>query len=220
MNYKIYSIVYDAAHKAQYERYDNSHIKTPAQKSYLFEYNPIIDIIDNHRIEEEYLGIFSYKFATKFTFNGKAITKDVLRHRLESSPGFDLYGLSNLSSAKFFGFDFIERSHPGFFDIFFSLCDDLKLSKEEPEFMINSNFFVAKKEIYFDYVSSVIKPAIELLDGKYKELAWRKCNYAAANPNIMQLTGLPCYTFHTFILERLMAQYCRTKELKIINLFN
>ena len=81
-------------------------------------------------------------------------------------------------------------------------------------------FFVTKKEIYIDYVNSVIKPAINLLDGKYKELAWRKCNYAAANPNIMQLTGLPCYTFHTFILERMMAQYCRTKELKIINLFN
>jgi len=220
MNFKIYSIIYDVAQKSQYERYDNSHIKTPTQKSYLFEYNPIIDIIDNHHIEEDYLGIFSYKFATKFSFNGKAITKDVLRNRLESSPGFDVYGLSNLSSKKFFGFDFIESSHPGFFDIFFPLCDDLKLSKEEPEFMINSNFFVAKKEIYFDYVTSVIKPAIELLDGKYKELAWRKCNYAAANPNIMQLTGLPCYTFHTFILERLMAQYCRTKELKIINLFN
>jgi hypothetical protein len=220
MNFKIYSIVYDAAHSAQYERYDNSHIKTPKQKSYLFEYNPIVDIVDNHSIEEEYLGIFSYKFATKFSLNGKAITKDLLRSRLENSPGFDVYGLSNLSSKMFFGFDFIERSHPGFFDIFFPLCDDLNLSKEQPEFMINSNFFVAKTEVYRDYVNSVIKPAIELLDGKYRNLAWRKCNYAAANQNIMQLTGLPCYTFHTFVLERLMAQYCRTKGLKIINLFN
>jgi len=220
MNFKIYSIVYDAAQKSQYERYDNSHIKTPTQKSYLFEYNPIIDIIDNHRIDEDYLGIFSYKFATKFLLSGKTITKDMLRSRLENSSGFDVYGLSNLSSNKFFGFDFIEKSHPGFFDIFFPICDDLGLSKEEPEFMINSNFFVAKTEVYRDYVNSVIKPAIELLDGKHRLLTWRKCNYAAANPNIMQLTGLPCYTFHTFILERLMAQYCITKKLKIINLFN
>lgn len=220
MRFKLYSIVYNDLQSSQYERYDNSHIKTPEQKSYLFEYNPIIDIVDNHVIEEDYLGIFSYKFATKFSFNGKAITKEVLRYKLESSSGFDLYGLSNLSSNRFFGFDFIEKSHPGFFDIFFPLCEDLGLTKEEPEFMINSNFFVAKTEIYKDYVNTALKPAIELLDSKYKNLAWRKCNYAAANPNIMKLTGLPCYTFHTFILERLMAQYCRTKGLKIINLFN
>jgi hypothetical protein len=220
MNYKIYNIVYDDGQPSQYERYDNSHIKTPAQKSYLFEYNPIIDIVDNHSIEEDYLGIFSYKFANKFSFNGKPITKDALRHRLESSPGFDVYGLSKLSSVKFFGFDFIEIVHPGFFDIFFPLCEDLGLSKEEPDFMINSNFFVTKKEIYHDYVNDVIKPAIYLLDGKYKELAWRKCKYETGNTNIMQLTGLPCYTFHTFILERLMAQYCKTKGFRTINLFN
>jgi hypothetical protein len=219
MNYKIYSIVYDVSHNAQYERYDNSHIKTPAQKSYLFEYNPIIDIIDNYSIEEEYLGIFSYKFATKFLFNGKPITKDMLRNRLEMNPGFEVYGLSTISSPRFFGFDFIELEHPGFFEIFFPLCDDLGLSKESPEFMINSNFFVAKKEIYSDYVNSIIKPAIYLLDSKYKELSWRKCKYDGGTPDIMRLTGLPCYTFHTFILERLMAQYCKTKELKIINLF-
>ena len=86
--------------------------------------------------------------------------------------------------------------------------------------MINSNFFVTKTEIYRSYVAEVIKPAIDLLDGKYKELAWRKCRYDAADPNIMMFTGLPCYTFHTFILERLMAQYCKTKGFRTINLFN
>jgi hypothetical protein len=219
MNYKLYNIVYKDSQISQYERYDNSHIKTPEQKSYLFEYNPIIDIVDNHLIEEEYLGIFSYKFATKF-FNGKVITKDFLRNRLENSPGFDLYGISHLSSKKFFGFDFVEKEHPGFFDIFFPLCDDLKLSKEEPDFMINSNFFVAKTEIYRCYVNDVIKPAINLLDNKYKELSWKKCKYDGGRHNIMELIGLPFYTFHPFILERLVAQYCKTNKLRVIDLFN
>ena len=58
MSVKLYNIVYDDSHISQYERYDNSHIKTPTQKSYLFEYNPIIDIVDNYYIEEEYLGLF------------------------------------------------------------------------------------------------------------------------------------------------------------------
>ena len=53
-----------------------------------------------------------------------------------------------------------------------------------------------------------------------KELAWTKCRYDGGHPDIMRLTGLPCYTFHTFILERLMAQYCKTKKFRIIDLFN
>lgn len=220
MNVKLYNIVYEDSQISQYERYDNSHIKTPEQKSYLFEYNPIIDIIDNYSIEEEYLGIFSYKFATKFLFNRKVMTKESLKYKLENSPGFDLYGLSNLGSTRFFGFEFIEKEHPGFFDIFLPLCQDLGLSKDEPEFMINSNFFIAKTEIYKNYVNDVLKRAIGLLDGKYRELSWRKCKYDGGSRDIMSLTGLPCYTFHSFILERLIAQYCATENLRIINLFN
>ena len=57
METKIYSIVYDKNQIVEYEKYDNSHIKTIEQKSYLFEYNVLIDVIDNHNIAEDYLGI-------------------------------------------------------------------------------------------------------------------------------------------------------------------
>ena len=36
MKTKIYSIVYDKNQIVEYEKYDNSHIKTIEQKSYLF----------------------------------------------------------------------------------------------------------------------------------------------------------------------------------------
>jgi len=219
MERKIYSITYEDAQKSHYERYDNSHIKTPQQKSYLFEYNPILDILDNHSISEEYLGILSYKFYTKSAIGRNLLTKSKLDILLDSHTGFDVYGLSKLSSKLFTGFEFIEKIHPGFFELFFPLCEDLCLSKEEPPFMINSNFFIAKTKIYKSYAEDVIKPAIELLDGKYRELAWRKCEYIG-NPKIMDLTGLPFYTFHTFILERMMAQYCLTKGFRTINLLN
>lgn len=219
MDRKIYTITYEDTQKSHYERYDNSHIKTPQQKSYLFEYNPILDILENHSISEEYLGILSYKFYTKSAVGGNILTKSKLDFLLDRNTGFDVYGLSKLSSKLFYGFEFIEKTHPGFFELFFPLCDDLYLSKEEPTFMINSNFFIAKTEIYKSYAEDVIKPAIELLDGKYRELAWRKCAYIV-NPKIMDLTGLPFYTFHTFILERMMAQYCLTKGFRTINLLN
>lgn len=39
METKIYSIVYDKNQIVEYEKYDNSHIKTIEQKSYLFYKN-------------------------------------------------------------------------------------------------------------------------------------------------------------------------------------
>ena len=207
MSYKIYSIVYDINQCSEYERYDNSHIKTIEDKSYLFEYNPIIDITSK-QIEEEYLGIFSYKFYIK-----NLVTKKKLLQRLESPIKFEIYGLSKFSNKNQFGLDFAEKAHPGFSDIFYPLCEDLGLTTKQPEYMIHSNFFIAKTEIYKDYVNSVVIPAIELMETKYKDLCWRKCEYRGASKNIFELTGLNHYTFHTFVLERLINQYYTTKKL-------
>ena len=66
MNLKIYSIVYNNEQIVEYEKYDNSNIKTIEQRSYLFEYNPIIDIIQNNNFKkDDLIGIFSWKFPYK-----------------------------------------------------------------------------------------------------------------------------------------------------------
>lgn len=214
MSFKLYTITHDPLHASHFERYDNSHIRTPEQKSYLFEYNPIVDIVKNHNIEEEYLGIFSYKFAIKCGLGKKPMTKERLMSLLGESPGFEVYGLSPMSSSERFGFAHAENSHPGFSEIFFPICRDLGLSEKEPEYMINSNFFIAKTYIYREYVTNIIEPAISLLDGCYRDMAWRECRYDAGSKNIFHFTGIPHYTFHSFILERLMGQYCLTKGLR------
>jgi len=214
MSHRLYTITYEESQPSTFERYDNSHIKTPEQKSYLFEYNPIIDIVRNHRIEEEYLGIFSYKFATKCGTANKPMTKARLEHLLRCNPDFDAYGLSPMHSPEIFGFEHAEKSHPGFSDIFFPICRDLGLSERQPEFMVNSNFFVAKTEIYKEYVFRIVEPAMALLDGKYRDLAWRKCRYDAGSSSIFEFTGIPHYTFHTFVLERLVGQYISTRSLR------
>jgi len=200
MNYKIYSIVYDSKHVSEYTRYDNSHIKTVEQKSYLFEYNPIIDIIDNHDITEEYLGIFSYKFYQKTKIPKKRLLQFI------SMNSFDFYGFSKHSGNMNLFPGLLEKSHPGFTQIFEPLCKDLKLPHNITEDYIYENFFVTKTSIYKDYVNTIIKPAIELLDTKYKELSWKDAIYKP-NPKLFEETGLKHYTFHTFILERLINQY-------------
>jgi hypothetical protein len=50
------------------------------------------------------------------------------------------------------------------------LCNDLNLKVKEPKYVVYSNFFIARTDIYKEYVNNIIKPAIELLETKYKEL--------------------------------------------------
>ena len=87
LNNKIYSIIYDTQQITEYEKYFNQ-VKTIKDKSYLFEYNVLIDVIDNFKLDDEYLGIFSHKFPFK-----TGLFKKKLYWLLENNPDFDIYGL-------------------------------------------------------------------------------------------------------------------------------
>jgi len=201
MKTKIYSIVYDKNQIVEYEKYNNSHIKTIEQKSYLFEYNVLIDVIDNHNIAEDYLGIFSYKFPFK-----TGLFKKKLYWFLGNNPDFDIYGLCPQYNLKGKYLDFTEEVHPSFKEIFYPLCKDLGLNIKEPEYVIYSNFVVMKTHIYKDYVNNIIKPAIHLLETKYKDLSWKDSNYKGLPKDQLKLyTGLDYYPMTTFVLERLVS---------------
>jgi len=204
METKIYSIVYDKNQIAEYEKYDNSHIKTIEQRSYFFEYNVLIDIIDNFSINDEYLGIFSHKFPFK-----TGLFKKKLFKILEQNPNYDIYTFcSNRVKLKGKYLEFTEKVHPGFLDLFNKLCNDLGLVVKEPKYIVYSNFFIAKTKIYKEYVNEIIKPAIELLETKYKQEVWQDSNYKGLEKDkLKQYTGLDFYTYHSFILERVMLMY-------------
>lgn len=210
--YRIYSIVHKPEQISEYIRYDNSLITTPDQKSYLFEYNPMVDILDNHLIEEEYLGIFSHKFHIK-----TGILRKKLYLFLNNFPNYDFYSFSKYSSINFHLPGFNEKSHPGFREIFEPICQDLNLPMSGQD-LIYENFFITKTNIYKDYVNTIVKPAIQLLDTKYKDLAWRNAIYIP-NQSIFENTGLPYYTFHTFILERLINQYIEKNKFTVKSFF-
>lgn len=212
--YKVYSIVYRPEQVSEYYRYDNSRIKTPEQKSYLFEYNPIVDILDNHIICEDYLGIFSHKFCAK-----TGIFKKRLFNYLGIFPNYDVYSFSKFANLGTIISNLPENSHPGFGEIFFPVCEDLGLPTYFAPDLVYENFFIAKTDIYRSYISDIIKPAIDLLEGKYKSLAWRNAKYLQNN-NLLRDTGLSYYTFHTFVLERLLNQYIEKNKLSVKCYFN
>ena len=210
LNYKIYSIVYDEQQTIEYEKYFNN-INTVNMRSYLFEYNVLIDIIDNFKIDnDKYLGIFSHKFPFK-----TGLFKKKLYWLLENNPDFDIYGLCPQYSLKGKYLDFTEKAHPGFKELFYPLCKDLELEIREPEYVIYSNFVVMKTSIYKDYINTIIKPAIYLLETKYKDLAWKNSNYKGLPMDQLKLhTELDYYPFFTFVLERLLNMYINNRDFK------
>ena len=107
-----------------------------------------------------------------------------------------------------------EEHHPGFMKLFELICKDLNLEVKEPTNIIYSNMFIAKTKIYKEFINTIIQPAIELLETKYKHLAWVDANYISGlkGENLKQQTGLDFYTFHTFILERLISMWLENNK--------
>lgn len=197
-NLKLYGITYDDNQITEFTEYRNK-VKTIEEKSYLFEYNPIIDIIDNHKFEEnDYIGIFSWKLPFKTN-----LTKKFLNMMLLQNSNFDVYGLSVPLDEPYLSFT--EKNHPGFMNIFEKICNKLNLVVKEPKNIVYSNQFIASKEVYTKYVNEVVKPTIELMETEFKDLVWKDSKYPGLGEKLKQYTGLDYYPFHTFVLERLFS---------------
>ena len=222
MDYKIYNIIYQDSQKdrCEFDIYKNT-VKTLEDKSYLFEYNPILDVMSKSK-EADYVGIFSWKFLDKTGF-----FKKKLDYLIEENPNYDVYTIchpyQDIVSVGYY--KFTENYHPGFMDLFKDLCNDLNLDSREPKNIIFSNFLVAKWEVYKEFIDKIIIPAIELLETKYVEQVWKDAQYcgpqkAGLTPDkLREFTGLEYYPFHTFILERLWSAYLQSRsDIKVINL--
>lgn len=211
---QIYTITYHTEQPTEYENYFNK-INSVAEKSYLFEYNVFIDIVDNYPIQSNLVGVFSWKFPYK-----TQIFKKKLEWIVKNNPSYEIYNLCTLKFKNKY-LAFTESVHPGFMAIFKELCKDLNLPSYEPKNIIYSNFFLAKSEIYKEFVNDIIKPAIVLLETKYKKQVWNNSNYKGlSKEQLKEFTGLDYYPFHTFLLERLFGQWLETKNYKIYNYKN
>jgi hypothetical protein len=84
---------------------------------------------------------------------------------------------------------------------------------------IYCNFFLAKKDIYLDYVESLLKPAIDLFqtDGELNKLGMKAPNTQYDNPpqRFVDHTGLTQYPHIPFVLERLINVYVEAKSIKV-----
>ncbi|MFN5833975.1 MAG: hypothetical protein ACK459_09605 [Akkermansiaceae bacterium] len=208
LNIDIYGICFKDSQNTEYKRIYNK-VCTIAEKSYLFEYNVIL----NTSIVNEYAGFFSWKFRAKTGMNKRVLFNLLLDNHYWN---YEVINLCEPLPKPYL--EFSETNHKGFIDLFTSICADLGLKVNEPKHTIYSNFFIAKKDVFIEY-QELLKKAIELLETKYKKEAWNDSGYKGLpKERLKEATGLDHYTFHTFILERLMSVWIDNKNIKTLDL--
>lgn len=208
----ISSLTYNDLQTSEFNVIKNE-IKTIKEKSYLFEYNILIkeDLIKYK--DSDYLGLLSWKFRFKTGLN-KNMLFNLLKEK--NYQEYDIINLCPKLPEPYL--EFTEQQHKGFRELFDLVCSDLELEVKEPKHTIYSNFFIAKRDTFKAYQELLIK-AIELLETKYKDLAWRDSGYKGlSKENLKKYTELEYYTFHTFILERLMSVWIDNEKIKTLDL--
>lgn len=195
-NVKIYGITYDKEQYTEFTPYFNQ----TKNKAWRFEYNVMLDIVNNLKDFDGYLGIFSWKFPMK-----TGICKKVL-HKAVEGLGEDVIGLS----APYFKNNYLKFSyeqHPGLKEILEKVCNKLNLTlPKEVDKVVYSNFFLAKTEVYKQYVNDVVVPVLDFMENN-PEIFHKDANYkhGLTPEKLKEYTGLDFYTWHTFVLERMLS---------------
>lgn len=210
----IFSIKYKKEQTCFFWSYLNK-VKTVEEKSWRFEYNAMLDIFDNkleNVKDDEYVGVLSWKFPQKTRIFDKKL-ESLIKDK-------DIYTFCHpLPNPSYMNYS--ESHHPGLKHLVKTLCDKLGLMyKDSPKNVIYSNFVVAKKHIYKNYVENVIKPSLELLEGELWDLANKDAGYKRGLPKdqLKQQTGLEYYPLLVFVIERMWSQYLNNKNYTVKNI--
>lgn len=121
-----------------------------------------------------------------------------------------------------------ENWHKGFRETMGLLLESIgQKMPGEVKTPIYQNSFMAKLEIYQDYVKNWLSPSMDntLNDRKLYELMTMDSKYSnlakndAASPEYLQeKIGMPYYPMAPFILERLFSIYCNNNRINVTQL--
>lgn len=206
----IFGITY-GEHTTEYTEYKAKRTATP----WRFENDAMIDIVENHLSDvedNEYVGVFSHKFYRK-----TGLTKKQVYTILEKSnkPVINLSPNIRSGMTRFGTFmDWSDMGHVGIKGMVKVCCEHVGIEyNNDPEHIIYANQFVARKDIYIEYIESIIKPCLELLEGELWEQVNKPAGYTVGLPaeKLKHYTGLDFYNYVPFVLERMAMQWFTTK---------
>lgn len=110
--------------------------------------------------------------------------------------------------------------HQGFIKVFSEMLERIgaKLPLGKIKYPINQNHFSARRNIYQDYVTKYLRPAMKAL--KQMPEAMRDAGYSKLMPDapvehLQKQIGLSWYPLCPFLLERLFSVYCQNSGIKV-----
>jgi hypothetical protein len=227
MKIKAYQIYYDKSqHEHLLDGFDEHYNETA---TVFLESGIMCDLIDLNAEKCDWFGVFSWKVYEKLRgFNHNRLVKlinnnskadiigpdDVTRHKARPPKHESLYHYKN--KKKNYHTD-IKKT----FNYLIELLQGLNIVSANCNFLnvkmnqIYYNAFVAKYQIYKDFIDTMLKPSIELFNTNetLKQLSIKDAGYPTKPPKrFCEHTGLINYPQIPFILERLINLYIYNKQ--------
>lgn len=209
----LITITYKDGQDVMFTEYRNK----ATDKLWRFEYNPMIDIVDNHLDDiddNEYVGIFSHKFGLKTGLTKPTVLK-VLDRATADIVNFAPQFRYPIAGKYYTFMDWSADGHGEVLrDLIKACCEHIGIEyQNDIKPVIYANLFAAKKHVYVAYVNEVVKPCLELLEGKLWQMANKPANYTAGleKQQLKATTGLDFYNYIPFVLERMTMQWSTTK---------
>lgn len=196
-----------------------------SSKPWRFENNAIIDVINSYTIDLHaicFVGVLSWKFQIKTGLNFDYVNEkcdllyDTDCQLINFSPnlGKNIGGCGNFM-------DWSDAGHKGIKQMVIKCCNHVGLTyNNDPKVVVYANLFVARLDVYRQYVNNVLIPCLELLEGEMWDRVNVNAGYTAGlEPDeLLKHTGLKFYNYIPFILERMMMQYIDNLEIKTISI--
>lgn len=182
-----------------------------------FENKVIADLVPKAKVDK--IGICSWKLRMKqrgfYIGRPKEITQEVIEgdYDILSFTKNTKYHTMLASAAQ---------SHQFFQPTFDKILG--KIGKSRPGEVKNpvyQNHFCARTDIYRDYVSQWLIPAMEVMesDPEIRELCYKDSNYSNLSgesaANLQKQIGLSYFPMHPFLLERLFSVYHNVMKIKV-----
>lgn len=201
------------------------------QCTVFFESQVMADLITEgcHK-DSEYFGVVSYKLRNKLGYTKTAwrALPNIANHSINTfTPQmFEFYLERNAPDAMSFQrhmphdpVTFADQFHPGFSDFFKTIMHKIGYNWQPMriENVFYCNYFVAKRDIYEDFVINMLIPAINVMKEMPELMANSNYQNGQLPEALAKKWGINHYPYHAFLTERMFSYYSHLKQLKCLH---
>jgi hypothetical protein len=164
--------------------------------------------------EADKIAVCSHALRSKMRLNLRPLTLEVL------NEDFDVLSFSR--NSKFHKMlASAEVWHPGFTELLTKIMTKaVGLTPKNPKYPIYQNAFIARSQVYKEYVNEFLIPCMEVMEKDFSKECWKDSNYTKLKREPLtdkakKDLGVGYYPMHPFICERFFSQWLETQNLNV-----